>query len=61
MEEQFQKTKKKHIAIIGSRGYPVVYSGFETLVKELAEGLVKKDLELQFIAMIIFLKISQKL
>ena len=42
MEEQFQKTKKKHIAIIGSRGYPVVYSGFETLVKELAEGLVKE-------------------
>lgn len=42
MEEQFQKTKKKHIAIIGSRGYPVVYSGFETLVKELAEGLIKE-------------------
>jgi len=29
-----------NIAIIGSRGYPVVYSGYETLVKELAERLV---------------------
>ena len=33
---------KKKIAIIGSRGYPVVYSGFETLIKELAEGLSKE-------------------
>ncbi len=31
------------IAIIGSRGYPYVYSGYETLVKELAERLVNKD------------------
>ena len=30
------------IAIIGSRGYPFVYSGYETLVKELSERLVKK-------------------
>lgn len=30
------------IAIIGSRGYPYVYSGYETFVKELAERLVKK-------------------
>ena len=30
------------IAIIGSRGYPYVYSGYETLVKELSERLVKK-------------------
>ncbi len=28
------------IAIIGSRGYPYVYSGYETFVKELAERLV---------------------
>lgn len=28
------------IAIIGSRGYPYIYSGYETLVKELAERLV---------------------
>jgi glycosyltransferase involved in cell wall biosynthesis len=29
------------IAIIGSRGYPYVYSGYETFVKELSERLVK--------------------
>lgn len=28
------------IAILGSRGYPCVYSGYETLVRELAERLV---------------------
>ena len=33
------------IAIIGSRGYPYVYSGYETFVKELAERLVKQDIE----------------
>lgn len=30
------------IAIIGSRGYPVVYSGYETFVRELAERLVRQ-------------------
>lgn len=34
--------KKLKIAIIGSRGYPYVYSGYETLVKELSERLVNK-------------------
>ena len=34
---------KLKIAIIGSRGYPYVYSGYETLVKELSERLVKSD------------------
>ena len=34
--------KKLKIAIIGSRGYPYIYSGYETLVKELSERLVKK-------------------
>ena len=33
-------SKKLKIAIIGSRGYPYVYSGYETLVKELSERLV---------------------
>ena len=28
------------ISIIGSRGYPIVYSGYETFVKEVAERLV---------------------
>jgi glycosyltransferase involved in cell wall biosynthesis len=31
------------IAIIGSRGYPFVYSGYETLIKELSERLVSKN------------------
>ena len=35
--------KKLKIAIIGSRGYPYVYSGYETFVKELSERLVKKN------------------
>ena len=34
--------KKLKIAIIGSRGYPYVYSGYETLVKELSERIVKR-------------------
>ena len=34
--------KKLRIAIIGSRGYPYVYSGYETLVKELSERIVKR-------------------
>ena len=36
---------KLRIAIIGSRGYPYVYSGYETLVKELSERLVKSGNE----------------
>ena len=35
--------KKLKIAIIGSRGYPYVYSGYETLVKELSERFVKRN------------------
>lgn len=30
------------ISIIGSRGYPIVYSGYETFVKEVAERLVTR-------------------
>ena len=33
------------IAIIGSRGYPHVYSGYETLIKELSERLVERGCE----------------
>ena len=33
------------LAIIGSRGYPYVYSGYETFVKELAERLVLRGVE----------------
>ena len=38
-------SKKIRVAIIGSRGYPYVYSGYETLVKELSERLVKYNCE----------------
>ncbi|WP_316832407.1 DUF1972 domain-containing protein [Pedobacter aquatilis] len=33
------------VAIIGSRGYPYVYGGFETFVKELSERLVNQNVE----------------
>ena len=33
------------IAIIGSRGYPIVYSGYETFVKEVSERLTKKNIK----------------
>ena len=33
------------IAIIGSRGYPYVYSGYETFVRELAERLAQKGFQ----------------
>ncbi len=33
------------IAIIGSRGYPYVYSGYETFVKELSERLVQQNIQ----------------
>jgi glycosyltransferase involved in cell wall biosynthesis len=35
------------VAIIGSRGYPYVYSGYETFVKELSERLVKKGVHVK--------------
>ena len=38
-------SKELQIAIIGSRGYPYVYSGYETLVKELSERLVKSGIK----------------
>ncbi len=35
------------VAIIGSRGYPYVYSGYETFVKELSERLVQKGIRVK--------------
>ena len=35
--------KKINISIIGTRGYPYVYSGYETFVKQLSEWLILKD------------------
>ena len=39
--------KKYKIAIIGSRGYPYVYSGYETLVKELSERLINHNFKVR--------------
>ena len=33
------------VAIIGSRGYPYVYSGYETLVKAIAERMTARGVE----------------
>ncbi|TAH09109.1 MAG: DUF1972 domain-containing protein [Sphingobacteriia bacterium] len=33
------------VAIIGSRGYPYIYGGYETFVKELSERLIQKGVE----------------
>ena len=41
----FKEARRLHIAIIGSRGYPYVYSGYETFVKELSERLVLSGLD----------------
>ena len=38
--------KPLRVAIIGSRGYPYVYSGYETLVKALAERWPNQNVEL---------------
>ena len=35
------------IAIIGSRGYPIVYSGYETFVKEVSERLVAQNIDVR--------------
>ena len=39
------KTDLIRVAIIGSRGYPYVYGGYETFVKELSERLIAKNVE----------------
>jgi glycosyltransferase involved in cell wall biosynthesis len=38
-------TTNLKIAIIGSRGYPYVYSGYETLVKNIGERMVAQGIE----------------
>lgn len=38
-------SKLLHVAIIGSRGYPIVYSGYETFVKELSERMVQQNIK----------------
>lgn len=39
------KTDLIKVAIIGSRGYPYVYGGYETFVKELSERLIGREVE----------------
>ncbi len=39
------RTKRRSIALIGTRGYPYVYSGYETFAKELSERLVKRGIK----------------
>ena len=41
-----QNNKLLKLAIIGSRGYPYVYSGYETLVKALVERLPQKGVNI---------------
>ena len=41
MTQSKSNIKPLKISIIGSRGYPYVYSGYETLIKELSERLCK--------------------
>ncbi|HSI78479.1 MAG TPA: DUF1972 domain-containing protein [Lunatimonas sp.] len=38
-------SKPMRVAILGTRGYPFVYSGYETFVKEMGERLVSRDVE----------------
>jgi glycosyltransferase involved in cell wall biosynthesis len=38
-------TKPLKLSIIGVKGYPYVYGGYETLIKELAERISKKNIE----------------
>ena len=45
MTQLKSNTNPLKIAIIGSRGYPYVYSGYETLIKELSERLVERNCE----------------
>jgi hypothetical protein len=47
--------KKINISIIGTRGYPYVYSGYETFVKQLSERLVLKIVMSLFIVIRDFL------
>jgi len=38
--------KQKRVAIIGIKGYPYVYGGYETLIKSIAERLVKEHISI---------------
>ena len=40
-----KKSKNLSVSIIGTKGYPYVYGGYETLIKELGERLIKLNCE----------------
>jgi rhamnosyltransferase len=40
-----KETRKPGIVILGSRGIPATYGGFETIAQELGSDLVKKGFE----------------
>ena len=39
--------KKLKVAIMGAKGYPYVYGGYDTMIKELGERLVKKGVHVR--------------
>ena len=45
MTGDVKETRKPTIAILGSRGIPAAYGGYETIAQELGSGLVKKGFE----------------
>jgi len=45
LAKRFEGTKKPKVAILGSRGIPAAYGGFETIAQELGQGLAKKKYE----------------
>lgn len=47
MNKSHKHTNQLKIAIIGSRGYPIVYSGYETFVKEVSERLVAQNISVR--------------
>ena len=55
MTQLKSNTKPLKIAIIGSRGYPYVYSGYETLIKELSERLVQRGCKVTRLPKILYL------
>ena len=39
--------QKLKVAIMGAKGYPYVYGGYDTMIKELGERLVKKGVHVR--------------
>ena len=41
------KEKKLKVAMLGAKGYPYVYGGYDTLMKEMGERLNRKGVEVR--------------